>query len=352
MKRLLALSVAVLMALALCPAALAFEAQDVSVTYTGATVDASDFEVGGTFYWTCAVSEYSGLFSAQWLIDYPEEYLTPIAASTTWSGSLSFLINQSWEEGEPWSDTGTFVYNLTYEGQTGNNPRGEAGNWYTSVGMYLSSFSYWGVQMGGSFIRIKFRIDALPPANLVQHDAGGDYITIPVIAYESTYYVEGSVIAPGEEYYRPHEHVTTIPGKVYMQTSAPVDTHIVSFYGFGGAPLGMQEVFDGYAANAPEAPELVRSGSDAYVFYGWDADFDNVTSDLDIHAVYLLLGDTDLNGEVNTSDALLLLRAVNGLEQLDAMQRKAGDVNMNYALDSSDALTILRYTMGLAETVA
>lgn len=352
MKKTIAFIMAALMALALCPAALAVEAQDVSVTYTGGVVDATEFSVGGTFYWTCDLSEYSHLFSAQWLIDYPEEYITPIAASTTWSGGLTYLINQTWENGTAWSDTGTFIYNLTYEGQTGNNPRGEAGNWYTTVGMYLSSFNYWGVQMGGSFVRIKFRIDALPPSNLVQHDAGGDYIAIPIIAYESTYYVEGSVIAPGEEYYHPHENVTTIPGKVYMQTSAPVDVHIVSFFGFGGASLGAQEVFDGGAAYAPTAPAIVHSGGDTYVFFGWDAAFDNVTSDLEVHAVYLLLGDTDLNGQVTTSDALLLLRAINGLEQLSERQRCAGDANLNNALDSSDALTILRYTMGLVETIA
>jgi hypothetical protein len=342
---------AALMALALCPAALAAEAEDVSVTYTGATVDASSLEVGETFYWTADISEYSGLFSAQWLIDYPEEYLTPIAASTTWSGGLSYQINQTWENGTAWSDTGTFVYNLTYEGQTGNNPRGEAGNWYTAVGMYLSSFSYWGVQMGGSFIRIKFRIDALPPSNLVQHDAGGDYISIPIVAYESTYYVVGSVIAPGEEYYHPHENVTTIPGKVYIRTSAPVSVHTVSFYGFGGALLGSQQVPHGTAASAPNAPQIVNNASGTYVFYGWDADFSSVTGNLEVHAVYLLLGDTDLNGQVTTSDALLILRAVNGLYQLSPVQICAGDVNLNNALDSSDALTILRFTMELVDSL-
>lgn len=60
-----------------------------------------------------------------------------------------------------------------------------------------------------------------------------------------------------------------------------------------------------------------------------------------------LLGDVNGDGAVDSSDALLLLRASMGLAELDEAQLSAGDVNGDGAADTTDALLILRLTLGL-----
>ena len=352
MKKLAALILALLMTAAVMPAVSAVGAQDVSVTYTGATVNASNVAVGGTFFWTLSVSEYSHLWSGHWLVDYPEEYWTPTAQSSTWSGGIVSMINATWDDEEAWSDKPSVVYNLVYEGQTGNSPVGEAGNMYTVVGMYLTTFQYWGVQMGGPFIRIKFRIDSMPPSNLAGHDSQGYYLEIPITVLESKYFVEGAEIAPGVEYCRDHENVQVVPGKVYVNTSAPVSVHTVRFFDINGAVISTQQVSHGSAATAPDIDAVVNNDNGTYVFCAWDADFSNVTTDLDVHPDYVLLGDTDLNGTVTTADALLVLRGVMSLETLSEKQILAGNVITSDALTTSDALRILRYVMHLEPTLA
>jgi hypothetical protein len=67
------------------------------------------------------------------------------------------------------------------------------------------------------------------------------------------------------------------------QYSSGIVTHTVSFFDWDGTRLGEeQEVVHGEAATAPASPS--REG---YIFIGWDAAFDNVTSDLTIHASYV-----------------------------------------------------------------
>ncbi|MBO4563478.1 MAG: dockerin type I repeat-containing protein [Clostridia bacterium] len=352
MKKILALILALAMTAAIVPAAFAVGTDDVSVTYTGATVDATGVAVGGTFYWTLSVSEHSQLFSGHWLIDYPEEYFTPTAQSTTWSGGLTSMINATWDDENAWSDKASFVCNMEYEGGTGTNPVGEAGNMYSTVGMYLTTFDFWGVQMGGPFVRIKYRIDAQPPANLAQHDSAGYYLEIPVTVLESKYFVEGSVIAPGQDYSHDHESIDVINGKVYVNPSSAVTLHTVTFYDIDGNVISTQQVQDGGAATAPSIPETVNNANGTYIFYGWDVDFSNVTGDIDVHPEYVLLGDTDLNGTVTSADALLALRYTMNVVGLTDKQIFAGNVDHASGLTSADALKILRYVMGVITTLA
>ncbi|MBQ1519918.1 MAG: dockerin type I repeat-containing protein, partial [Clostridia bacterium] len=60
-----------------------------------------------------------------------------------------------------------------------------------------------------------------------------------------------------------------------------------------------------------------------------------------------LLGDVNGDGAVDSSDALLLLRASMGLAELDEAQLSAGDMNGDGAADTTDALLILRLALGL-----
>ncbi|MCR5809563.1 MAG: dockerin type I repeat-containing protein [Clostridiales bacterium] len=349
MKRLLAVMMALIMAALVFPTALA-EGNGIEVTYTGATVDATSVAAGAKFRWTLSVSEASRLWSGQWLIDYPEEFVTPTICSSTWQGSVYSIIQQQIADGNQTSDTADFQCNVSYVGQSGAKPVGEYGNLYCNVGMFLTSFDFGGLQVGGEFVRITFRLEELPPSNLLQHDSQGYYFEMPVTVLESKYFVEGSTPGQGT-YCLPHETVNTVNGKVYVSVSAPVAMHTVNFYGFDGELLKTQQVGHGYSALAPNVPASYNDENGPHRFFGWDADYSSVTADMDVHAEYVLVGDTNLSGTIETADALLIVRHKMGLQTLTEKQLFAGNVNGDDAVDSADALLIVRYKMGLIDSL-
>ena len=55
----------------------------------------------------------------------------------------------------------------------------------------------------------------------------------------------------------------------------------VTFADFDGAVIEVQQIVEGYGATAPVVPE-----KEGYVFVGWDTDFEYVTSDITVNAVY------------------------------------------------------------------
>ena len=58
-------------------------------------------------------------------------------------------------------------------------------------------------------------------------------------------------------------------------------------------------------------------------------------------------GDIDGSGEVNVGDAILVLRGIVGLIELNPEQLEAADVSGSNGVDVSDAILILRYIVGL-----
>lgn len=130
------------------------------------------------------------------------------------------------------------------------------------------------------------------------------------------------------------------------------NSHTVTFCGFGGAVVGTVTVPHGGAASAPSVPRIIDNENGSYVFYGWDAPLTGITSDIQINAVYLLIGDADHNDEVTASDALLVLRCSMELQALDDMAEYCCDIDRSGDLTASDALLILRYTMELIDSLA
>ncbi|MBO4562398.1 MAG: dockerin type I repeat-containing protein [Clostridia bacterium] len=65
--------------------------------------------------------------------------------------------------------------------------------------------------------------------------------------------------------------------------------------------------------------------------------------------IEFLLGDADLDGDVDSADALLVLRWSMGIAFIEDEGLLAADVNENGVIDSADALMILRASMGLIE---
>ncbi len=66
-------------------------------------------------------------------------------------------------------------------------------------------------------------------------------------------------------------------------------------------------------------------------------------------AVNLILGDTDLNRQINSSDALMVLQYATGLIEFDNDQIKNADTYTDTKINSTDALYILLFTTGQLE---
>ena len=130
-----------------------------------------------------------------------------------------------------------------------------------------------------------------------------------------------------------------------IQGGDPSAEHTVSFYGYDGALIEAVQVEDEQAAAAPDVPKYVTGEHGPMVFYGWDADFSNVTEDMDVHALYTLRGDIDFDGEVTASDALLAMRYAMSIITLEPRQIAAGDMDSNDAVEASDAILIMRYVI-------
>lgn len=62
-------------------------------------------------------------------------------------------------------------------------------------------------------------------------------------------------------------------------------------------------------------------------------------------------GDLTGDGEVKVSDALIVLRSVSGLVDLDEEQKSVGDVNQDGTVDVTDAIFILCHVVGLVDSL-
>lgn len=317
------------------------------ITYTGDTVDGTSLEVGDTFYWTFNVSQGSAMYSGHWLIDFDEDYLAPTAITGTWGAGIIAAVNQTIEDGTQWSDLPNFVFNMDYIGGTGMFPKGEDGNHYTMIGMYLTTFTCYGMQMGGSIARVTYQLIATPPVNLMQTDETGNYLEMPITVLESTY-LHWTELPTGEPTLEgiPHSDITVENGRVYLAAGSAVSIYTVTFVGNNGVVLSTQQVIEGHAAVAPEAEEYLEG---LFRFFGWSVDFSVITGDLQVYAVYYQLGDLNNDCHVGTDDALLALRAAMGTITPDEYQLFVGDLNDNGVVGNDDTLQILRYALDLVD---
>ncbi len=63
----------------------------------------------------------------------------------------------------------------------------------------------------------------------------------------------------------------------------------------------------------------------------------------------LMIGDVDGNGKIDVKDAILVLKHVVKLIELESLDRKAADTNGDKNIDVNDAILILKYIVGLIE---
>ena len=117
--------------------------------------------------------------------------------------------------------------------------------------------------------------------------------------------------------------------------------YTVNFYDYDGSLLSTQQVEEGQAAEAPEAPYHY-----GMIFKGWSADFSNVTSDLDVTAVYALLGDADENGVVNFADVTKLALFLTSLDDMTPQGMLNSDFNQDGSVDFADISAIYIFITG------
>ncbi len=123
------------------------------------------------------------------------------------------------------------------------------------------------------------------------------------------------------------------------------ENHTVTFVdGVTGETISTVTVEHGKDAELPTAPE-----HEGYIFKGWDSDGKNIVADTTITAQYLLLGDTNFDGTVNTGDAVMILRSCVGLVELSDDQKLAADMSGDGKINTGDAVAVLRFYVGLKD---
>lgn len=121
--------------------------------------------------------------------------------------------------------------------------------------------------------------------------------------------------------------------------------HTVTFIGFGGEVLSVQQVRHGLAATAPEVPDVP-----GYRFVGWDRDnFGCVTYSMTRTAVYVeglpLVGDADLNGVISFADVAALYNMIFTGGEFTDMMLYICDVNGDGTFSFADISALYSYVL-------
>ncbi len=186
-------------------------------------------------------------------------------------------------------------------------------------------------------------------AALTQNDYTITYNVNGEFYATQTYHYGNVVTAPTYEVptgysFSGWEVPATMPAEnLVLNATLTINTYTVTFVDWDGELLSTQTVEHGSGAVAPDDPE--REG---YVFIGWDIEFDNVTSDLVITAMYeeaVLIGDVDGDGQISTADALIILRMAMGIHPVENLE--LADYDCDGIITTMDALCVLRLAMGI-----
>ena len=121
-----------------------------------------------------------------------------------------------------------------------------------------------------------------------------------------------------------------------------IDMHKVTFTDSDGNVLKEQTVLHGSPAYAP-----VVTADENCLFLGWDSDFSEVRSDMTVRLISVVKGDGNVDGKLNTGDAVYILRICTDLTVADELREMLCDYNNDGTINTGDATAILKYLVGL-----
>ena len=130
--------------------------------------------------------------------------------------------------------------------------------------------------------------------------------------------------------------------KISMDLDGGQGTTINSYYNISTLTLQSPKkegyVFIGWTGSNGDTPELeVKISS-------------KTTGDLTYKANWILLGDADQNGKIESKDALLIIQYVDGMTELTDVQKKLADVDNDGVVDSADVQILSCYIVDGVKT--
>ena len=172
-RKILSLALAAIMVVMLIPAAAFAEigkeesTRGYSISFVGDEFAVERPQVGDEFTWKIQFPlEETHMASAAILVDYDENYMTPVSASSYFDGSLmSNYSNADEQLGDEPVVMLSNNSNLAYCGGTGTTPYGESGNWYVIVLASAKGTFNGGIMMSGDLAAITFRWTNVPDHN-------------------------------------------------------------------------------------------------------------------------------------------------------------------------------------------
>lgn len=99
-----------------------------------------------------------------------------------------------------------------------------------------------------------------------------EYAAVPIEGYHFTQWSDGIKINP---------RTIVLTQDTTIMALFAINTYLVKFFGFNNVLLDSQSIEHGAAAVAPEVPIVYH-----FDFVGWDKEFTNITSNLDVYAIY------------------------------------------------------------------
>ncbi len=120
------------------------------------------------------------------------------------------------------------------------------------------------------------------------------YEAIPNYGYHFVRWSDGETANP---------RTITLVKDITLSAEFSINLYLVQFFGYEDVLLDQQSVEHGKSAIAPNAPTIEN-----YDFIGWDKDFNNVQSDLDVFAQYVKTIDAieDINADQATTQKVLI----------------------------------------------
>ncbi|MBQ9949404.1 MAG: S8 family serine peptidase [Clostridia bacterium] len=176
-------------------------------------------------------------------------------------------------------------------------------------------------------------------------DHDGTVISTQTVEYGGSAQAPEAPVHEGYTFTGWDKDFSNVTEDITVTAQYEINVYTVTFCDYDGTVISTQEVEHGASATAPEAP--TRTG---YTFAGWDKDFSNVTEDITVTAQYdkwFDIGDVNMDGVINTADAVIILKNVAGLVILDDNQMSLADPMTDGFVNTADAVIILKYAAGL-----